>query len=70
MGQQDEVMRWFVMRDLKRGNAKNHAYKMLQGLKFDVFTPMKWHVATRKGEKVREEIPVIPDLLFEVILTF
>lgn len=59
MGQQDEVMRWFVMRDLKRGNAKNHAYKMLQGLKFDVFTPMKWHVATRKGEKVREEIPVI-----------
>lgn len=37
MGQQDEVMRWFVMRDLKRGNAKNHAYKMLQGLKFDVY---------------------------------
>ncbi|WP_336525800.1 UpxY family transcription antiterminator [Bacteroides acidifaciens] len=64
MEQQDEVMRWFVMRDLKRVNAKNHAYKMLQGLKFEVFTPMKWHVVTRKGEKVREEIPVIPDLLF------
>lgn len=61
---QDEVKRWFVMRDLKRCNAKNPAYKMLQDLKFEVFTPMKWHVATRKGEKIREEIPVIRDLLF------
>lgn len=64
MGQQDEAKRWFVMRDLKRCNAKTPAYKMLQDLKFEVFTPMKWHVATRKGEKIRKEIPVIPDLLF------
>lgn len=52
------------MRDLKRCNAKTPAYKMLQDLKFEVFTPMKWHVATIKGEKIRKEIPVIPDLLF------
>lgn len=64
MGQKDEAKRWFVMRDLKRGNAKNPAYKMLQYLKFEVFTPMKWHVVTRNGEKIREEIPVMPDLLF------
>lgn len=64
MEQQDESQLWFVMRDLKRCNAKNPAYKMLQDLKFEVFTPMKWRVATRKGEKIREEIPVIPDLLF------
>lgn len=64
MGQQDEAKRWFVMRDLKRVNAKSPAYKMLQDLKFEVFTPMKWHVVTRKGEKIREEIPVITDLLF------
>lgn len=52
------------MRDLKRINARNRAYKMLQHLKFEIFTPMKWHVATRRGERIREEIPVIPDLLF------
>lgn len=52
------------MRDLKRANAKNLAYKMLKDLKFEVFTPMKWHIVTRKGERVREEMPVIPDLLF------
>lgn len=64
MEQQDEAKQWFVMRDLKRANAKHPAYKMLQSLKFEVFTPMKWYVATRKGERVREKIPVIPDLLF------
>ena len=53
-----------MIQELKRCNAKNTAYKMLQDLKFEVFTPMKWHVATRKGEKIREEIPVIRDLLF------
>lgn len=64
MEQQDEATHWFVMRDLKRANAKNPAYVMLKDLKFEVFTPLKWHVVTREGEKVREEIPVIPDLLF------
>lgn len=52
------------MRDLKRTNAKNPAYEMLKDRKFEVFTPMKWHIVTRKGERVREQIPVIQDLLF------
>ncbi len=64
MGTQEDVAQWFVMRDLKRINAKTPAYKMLKGLDFEVFTPMKWHVVTRKGVKAREEIPAIPDLLF------
>lgn len=64
MEQQNEATNWFVMRDLKRSNAKNPAYEMLKGHKFEVFTPMKWHVVTRKGESVREETPVMPDLLF------
>lgn len=62
--QQNKTDEWFVMRDLKRGNAKEPAYKLLQDLKFEVFTPMRWHIATRKGNRVREKIPVISDLLF------
>lgn len=64
MGRQDEAKQWFVMRDLKRANAKHPAYEMLRSFKFEVFTPMKWHIVTRKGERVREEMPAIPDLLF------
>ena len=51
-------MRWYVMRDLKRTNAKVPAYKLLKGMKMEVFVPMKWHLVTR------EEVPFIQDLLF------
>lgn len=61
--QEDEV-KWYVMRDLKRQNAKTPAYKLLEGMKMEVFVPMKWHVVVRKGVRVREEVPVIQDLLF------
>ena len=37
---------WYVMRDLKRRNAKNPAYSMLEDAGFEVFTPMKWEVCT------------------------
>ena len=57
-------MRWYVMRDLKRTNAKVPAYKLLKGMKMEVFVPMKWHLVTRKGVRVREEVPLIQDLLF------
>ena len=43
------------MRDLKRTNAKVPAYKLLKGMKMEVFVPMKWHLVTRKGVRVREE---------------
>ena len=52
------------MRDLKRTNAKVPAYKLLKGMKMEVFVPMKWHLVTRKGVRVREEVPLIQDLLF------
>lgn len=52
----EEEVRWFVMRDLKRTNAKLPAYKLLDGKKMEVFVPMKWHLVTRKGVRVREEV--------------
>lgn len=35
----EEEVRWFVMRDLKRTNAKLPAYKLLDGKKMEVFVP-------------------------------
>ncbi len=55
---------WFVMRDLKRPNAKLPAYKRLAEIGFEVFTPMRWHIATRGGKRTREQVPFLPDLLF------
>lgn len=55
---------WFVMRDLKRPNAKWPAYKQLGEAQIEVFTPMKWQLAVKQGKKVREEIPLLSDLLF------
>lgn len=59
-----EDVHWFVMRDLKRPNAKYPAYKMLSDLHFEVFTPMRWKLSIRKGKKIRQESPFLPDLLF------
>lgn len=59
-----EQTRWFVMRDLKRPNAKQPAYKFLREEGFEVFVPMKSQLITRHGKKMVEEIPVIRDLLF------
>lgn len=55
---------WYVMRDLKRSNAKMPAYKMLQSKQLEVFTPMKWQVTVRQGKRIREQVPFIRDLLF------
>lgn len=55
---------WFVMRDLKRANAKNPAYAMLAEMGFEVFTPMTTRVSIRGGKKERKEVPFIQDLLF------
>lgn len=52
------------MRDLKRANAKLPAYKLLEEMKMEVFVPMKWHIVTRKGVRIREQVPFIQDLLF------
>ncbi len=60
----DKDTRWYVMRDLKRANAKQPAYMVLKGLKMEIFVPMKQHLKPKKGVRVREEVPFIPDLLF------
>ena len=55
---------WFVMRDLKRPNAKHPAYLELSSAGFEVFTPLKSRLAVRGGRRIREEHPYLPDLLF------
>jgi hypothetical protein len=62
--EENEPKSWFVMRDLKRVNAKLPAYKLLRNSEFEVFTPMKWRLVKKNGQKIKEEIPAIPDLLF------
>lgn len=57
-------MHWFVMRDLKRFNAKQPAYKLLAEKQIKVFTPMRWRLTVKQGQKIREEVPFIQDLLF------
>jgi len=57
-------MHWFVMRDLKRPNAKMPAYKMLSGAHFEIFTPMRPCLATKQGKRSCEDVPFIQDLLF------
>jgi len=59
-----ELRQWFVMRDLKRGNAKQPAYKLLGELKIRFFTPMVWKLRIRQGKRVRQQVPFMPDCLF------
>ncbi len=51
---------WFVLRDLKRSNAKTRAWQELSDAGFEVFTPIKPEIRQRE----RREVAVIPDLLF------
>lgn len=60
----NDRLQWFVMRDLKRRNAKQPAYKLLDGLVAKVFTPMVWKLAVRNGKRIREKVPFMQNLLF------
>ena len=59
---------WYVLRDLKRQNAKDPAYKVLQEekyhLKDKLFVPLTQRVYTQFGKKVIKDVPYMPDLLF------
>ncbi len=59
-----EALRWFVLRDLKRANAKRPAYLTLAEGGYDVFTPMRTVIRMQKGRRMRLRIPFIQDLLF------
>lgn len=60
----DDEMQWFVMRDLKRSNAKLPAYKQLDEAGFRVFTPMTSKVVLQYGKRIRVQVPFVQDLLF------
>lgn len=61
---ENESPKWYVMRDLKRTNAVLPAYKQLDALHMDFFTPMKECLTISGGRKIRKEIPFLQDLLF------
>lgn len=55
---------WFVMRDLKRANAKLPAYKLLEREHIEVFTSMKKVPAAGQGNGKFRDVPFIQELLF------
>lgn len=59
-----DVRRWFVMRDLTRHNAKYPAYKLLEDMKIEIFTPMVHKLVVRQGKRVPVQVPFMQDLLF------
>lgn len=52
------------MRDLKRSNAKLPAYKMLEDMNLEIFTPKVWKLITCKGKRMPVKVPFMQDLLF------
>lgn len=60
----DSDIQWFVMRDLTHYHSKSPAYKMLDGLKIENFTPKVQKLVVRGGKRERIEVPFIHDLLF------
>ena len=59
-----DAQQWFAMRDLKRSNAKLPAYKMLEALGVECFTPMVHRLVTVHGRREDRKVAFMPDLLF------
>ena len=51
---------WFVMRDLKRRNAKLPAYQQLADSGMEVFTPMMWQIFHKIMPAVRVFVDQLP----------
>ena len=64
LSQEKTDSQWFVMRDLKRPNAKLSAYQMLDDMGLEVFTPKIWKLTVLHGKRIRQEVPFMQDLLF------
>lgn len=60
----DGQTKWFVMRDLKRANAKLPVHRVLADMGVEVFVPMKRKIVTRGGKRVSAEVPFLQDLIF------
>ena len=59
-----DLKQWFVLRDLKRANAKRFSWQDLRDCGFEVFTPMHQVILHQGGKRIRKDVPVINDLLF------
>ena len=62
-----ERKQWYVLRDLRRQNAKERAYQVLCDCKYDierVFTPTVEKVIKNHGRKEVRTVPFVSDLLF------
>ncbi len=60
----DREIMWYAMRDFTRPNAKLPAYKLLSQEGLEVFTPMRERLKLHHGTRIREEVPILHDLLF------
>lgn len=60
----EDVARWYALRDLRRVSCNTLAYSKLGALGVSVFTPLHWITTMRGGRKIRREVPVVGDLLF------
>lgn len=60
----EDARQWFVMRDLKRRNAKMPAYKMFEERQIECFTPMVHRLVKVHGKRENLLVPYMQDLLF------
>lgn len=60
----DEPMVWYVLRDLKRHNAKKPGHIYLSDNNVEVFYPKRWEYAIVKGKRKRIQAPAVAGLLF------
>lgn len=55
---------WFVLRDLRRHNARRLAYEDLEEEGFDVFVPLTWRSYFKNGLETKRQVPAVGGLLF------
>ena len=61
---EDEPLVWYVLRDLKRHNAKKPGHVYLSENDVEVFLPTRWERVIVKGKSKREKVPAVAGLLF------
>lgn len=55
---------WFVLRDLRRHNARKLAYEELEDAGFEVFVPLTWRTYVKNGSEIKRQVPAVCGLLF------
>lgn len=55
---------WYVLRDLRRHNARKLAYEELEEAGFEVFVPLMWNSYIKNGREIKRQVPVVCGLLF------